>query len=155
MDDLGLFTAWHQGRVKVGATLTFNNESISRQWEPGARSTEDRLAALRILHDAGVKTWASIEPVIVPSESLAIIEASLPYCDAYKVGRWNHDARSNAIDWQAFGKSAVDMIRAAGKRLYVKVDLRPHFRDGYLRPEECDIDALTLPDRPDERSLFA
>lgn len=55
----------------------------------------------------------------------------------------------------AFGKAAVDIIRAAAKRLYVKVDLRPHFPAGYLRPEECDVDALTLPDRPAERGLIA
>jgi len=152
--DMELFAGWPGGRVKVGATLTFNASALSREWEPGAADPGYRIEALRQLHAAGVKTWASIEPVIIPSESLAIIESSLPYVDAYKVGRWNHDARANAIDWPAFGKAAVDMIRAAGKRLYVKVDLRPHFAPGYLRPEECDVDALTLPDRPKERTLF-
>lgn len=81
------------------------------------------------------------------SESLAIIEASLPYVDAYKVGRWNHDARANAIYWPAFGKAAVDMIRAAGKALYVKVDLRKSLTHGYLTAAEMDPDTLTLPDR--------
>jgi hypothetical protein len=106
------------------------------------------------LHNAGIKTWASIEPVIIPSESLAVIEASLPYCDAYKVGRWNHDARANAIDWAAFGKAAVDMIRSAGKRLYVKHDLRPHFPAGYLTAQESDMNSLSLPDRPGEVFLI-
>ena len=146
--DLDMFRAWPDGRVKVGATLTFNASALSRQWEPGAADPGDRISALRHLHTAGVKTWASIEPVIIPSESLAIIEASLPYVDAYKVGRWNHDARANAIDWAAFGRSAVDMIRAAGKKLYVKVDLRPHFPAGYLTAEETNMDTLTLPERP-------
>ncbi|MFZ4397770.1 MAG: radical SAM protein [Kiritimatiellia bacterium] len=149
LDDLGMFRMWSDGRVKVGATLTFNSATLSREWEPGAALPDDRLEALRELHDAGVQTWASIEPVIVASESLAIIEASLTYVDAYKVGRWNHDARSHATDWPAFGRAAVEMIRAAGKRLYVKVDLRPHFPDGYLRSEEVAEDALTLPDRPE------
>ena len=153
--DMDLFDGWPGGRVKVGATLTFNASALSREWEPGAADPGDRIEALRQLHAAGVKTWASIEPVIIPSESLAIIESSLPYVDAYKVGRWNHDARANAIDWPAFGKSSVDMIRAAGKRLYVKVDLRPHFPSGYLRQDEFAQDALTLPDRPEERGLFA
>ena len=153
--DLDLFRDWPGGRVKVGATLTFLTESLSREWEPGAAATLERLEALHQLRKAGIKTWASIEPVIDPVESLAVIDASLPYCDAYKVGRWNHDAQANAIDWPAFGKAAVDMIRAAGRRLYVKADLRPHFPAGYLRPEECDMDALTLPDRPSERTFFA
>ena len=155
LDDLDIFKAWPESRIKVGATLTFNSAALSSEWEPGAATPADRVDTLRQLHNAGVETWASIEPVIVPSESLAIIEASLPYCNAYKVGRWNHDARSNSIDWAEFGKAAVDMIRAAGKRLYVKHDLRPHLPDGYLTSQESDMNSLSLPDRPKERTLFA
>jgi DNA repair photolyase len=154
LDELALFEYWPDGRIKVGATLTFWSPAASREWEPGAASPVDRIDMLRELHAAGVKTWASIEPVIDPLESMAIIEASLPYCDAYKVGRWNHDARADAIDWPAFGRQAVDMIRAAGKALYVKADLRPYLPDGYLTPAECDMDTLTLPDRPAEVGLF-
>ena len=61
------------------------------------------------------------------------------------VPKLNHSA--SAVDWRAFGMNAVDMIRAAGKRLYVKVDLRLFFPAGYLRPEEVRVDTLTLPDR--------
>jgi hypothetical protein len=154
LDDLAMFRAWPDGRVKVGATLTFRSATRCAEWELGAASPDDRLDALRQLHEAGVKTWASIEPVIDAAESLAIIEASLPYVDAYKVGKWNHDARANATDWPAFGKAAVDMIRAAGKALYVKADLRPYMPDGYLTATECDMESLSLPDRPAERNLI-
>jgi DNA repair photolyase len=153
--DLDIFRGWPDGRVKVGATLTFRSASRCAEWEPGAACPDERIDALRQLHAAGVKTWASIEPVIDPVESLAIIEASLPYVDAYKVGKWNHDARANATDWPAFGRAAVDMIRAAGRRLYVKADLRPHMPDGYLTAAECDMNSLSLPERPTERTLFA
>ena len=145
--DLDMFRAWPDGRIKVGATLTFASREKALDWEPGAASPAERVEVLGILHAAGVATWASIEPVIEPAESLAIIEASLQHVDAYKVGRWNHDARAKAIDWRAFGVAAVDRIRAAGKRLYVKVDLRPFFPDGYLRPEEVAMDALNLEER--------
>jgi len=148
LDDLATFRAWPDKRIKVGATLTFCRSSLSRQWEPGAADPGDRIHALQVLHDAGVRTWASIEPVIDPVESLDIIRASLPHVDAYKVGRWNHDARANSVDWPAFGKAAVDMIRAAGKALYVKVDLQPHFPADYLTAAECNMDTLTLPERP-------
>jgi hypothetical protein len=154
LDDLALFRDWPNGRIKVGATLTFMEAEKSMLWEPGAALPDDRVAALRELHEAGVQTWASIEPVIEAAESLAIIRASLPYVDAYKVGKWNHDARANAMDWSAFGREAVDVIRAAGKRLYVKVDLRPYLPAGYLRPEECDQDGLNLPERQ-KGGLFA
>ena len=151
LDDLGMFASWPDGRVKVGATLTFMDAAKAVEWEPGAAPPSDRIAALRKVHETGVKTWASIEPVIEPEESLAVIKASIPYVDAYKVGRWNHDARATVIDWVAFGKSAVDMIRAAGKALYVKIDLQPHFEPGYLTAAETDMESLSLPDRPEER----
>lgn len=145
--DLDLFLGWPGGRIKVGATLTFNAYALSREWEPGAADHENRIIALRELHAAGIKTWASIEPVIVSSESLAIIEASLPYVDAYKVGRWNHDKRANEIDWPAFAKQAINMIRVAGKALYVKIDLRKSLPNGFLTASEIDTETLTLPDR--------
>lgn len=154
LDDLPLFSAWPGGRIKVGATLTFNSSALSRKWEPGAADPGDRVGALAELHQAGVKTWASIEPVIIASESLAIIEASLSYVDAYKVGKWNHDSRAVGTDWPAFGMAAVEMIRAAGKGLYVKNDLRPFFPPGYLTEKESDMSALELPQRPSPRNLL-
>ncbi len=153
--DLPTFSSWPDRRIKIGATLTFNSSALSRLWEPGAADPGNRVEALRKLHEAGIKTWASIEPVIIASESLAIIEASLPYVDAYKVGRWNHDKRSNVIDWQAFGISAIEMIRKANKKLYVKVDLRDDLPKGFLQSDECKQDALSLPDRPTTKTLFA
>ena len=153
LQDGFLLLAWPGNRIKVGATLTFVDEELSAKYEPGAATPQDRLDALRILHDTGVQTWASIEPVIIPAESLAIIEASLPYVDAYKVGKWNHDEQAKQIDWATFAKIAVEMIRAAGKKLYVKKDLREHLPAGYLLKNEMDQAELTLPERPNSGTV--
>jgi DNA repair photolyase len=101
LDDADMLLNWPDGRVKVGATLTFMDADKSREWEPGAALPADRIQALAELHQIGVKTWASIEPVIDPSESLAIIRASLVHVDGYKIGRLNH--MKNTTDWAAFG----------------------------------------------------
>ena len=146
LDDLGIFRSWPDGRIKVGATLTFKSEHASRKFEPGAQSPLQRVEALKVLHEAGIQTWASIEPVIYPADSLAIIEASLPYVDAYKVGKLNH--RSTDVDWKAFCLDAVSLIRSAGKKLYVKYDLAEFVPAGFLTAEETDCDHLVLPDRP-------
>lgn len=145
LTDLDIFRAWPQARIKVGATLTFMDATKSAENEPGAALPADRIDALSAIHSAGVKTWASIEPVIDADESLAVISASLPYVDAYKVGKLNH--RPSAVDWRSFGMRAVTMIREAGRALYVKNDLRPFFPDGFLHADECDPESLTLPDR--------
>ena len=155
--DLATFQSWPDGRIKIGATLTFWNPETSALHEPGAATPQDRVSALKALHEAGIKTWASIEPVIDPVESLEVIRQSLPYVDAYKVGKLNH--RKNDTDWSAFGLASVDMIRKAGRGLYVKDDLRPYLPAGYLTESECNSEcnseSLTLPDRPNERDLFA
>ena len=147
--DLGLFSSWPDGRIKTGATLTFLSESKSLQYEPGAAVPDDRLQALKDLHEAGVKTWVSIEPVIDPSESLAVIKASLPFTDSYKIGRWNHDSRSESTDWAAFACAAVSLMRDSGKRFYIKDGLRSFLPEGFLTAEESCPDSLCLPCRPE------
>ncbi|MCP4493389.1 MAG: hypothetical protein GY820_39695 [Gammaproteobacteria bacterium] len=145
--DIWVFRHWPDCRIKVGATLTFADSQKSCDFEPGATCPEERLDTLEMLHRQGVKTWASIEPVIESAESLAVIEASLPFTDQYKVGKLNH-AKTN-IDWRNFATRAVRMIRAGGRELYVKADLRAYLPSGFLTPEECDLETLTLPDRPE------
>ncbi|MGV8135885.1 MAG: DUF5131 family protein [Mangrovibacterium sp.] len=64
-----------------GFTLTGHDEL-----EPGASTNAERIEAMRKLHDAGFKTWASIEPIIDFESSYRMILESLDYCDLYKIG---------------------------------------------------------------------
>ena len=144
--DLALLRDWPDGRVKVGATLTFASWTKSVRDEPGAATPADRVEALKRLHAAGIKTWASIEPVIEAEESLAVIAEALPWVDSFKVGKLNHAA--STVNWADFGRRAVELIRAGGKRVYVKDDLRKYLPAGFLTAEESDPESLTLPDRP-------
>lgn len=151
LEDLDLFTSWPGGRVKVGATLTFRSARKSREEEPGAPLPADRLEALAELHRAGVRTWASIEPVLEAAESLAAIKASLAHVDEYAVGKLNH--QESQEDLAAFARQAVELIRGAGRGLYVKAALRPYLPVGYLTPAERDPDALVVSPRPAEAEL--
>lgn len=146
LDDLHAFKSWPDGRIKVGASLTFATDYRSLQVEPGAALPSERIEALKILHEEGVQTWASIEPVIDEAESLHVIYESVQFVDGYKVGKLNH--RKSTVDWEAFVVKAVSMIRGAGRKLYVKHDLQPFAPVGFLTAEECDPETLTLPDRP-------
>ncbi len=107
----------------VGATLTFASPTLSREWEPGAASHSDRLAMLLEAKRNGIETWASIEPVIVPEESLRIMEHAMPVVDTFKIGKWNHDKRAAAIDWAKFLYNAVNLCEAHGKAYVIKQDL--------------------------------
>ena len=59
---------------------------------------------------AGIRTWASVEPVIEPGEALRAIAALLKIAHFIKVGKWNHDRRANAIDWKEFHTEAARLL---------------------------------------------
>ena len=138
--DLELFRRFGRS-IKVGATLTFFDRGKSTHWEPGAAVPEDRMDTLRFLHQHGVPTWASFEPVIEPAESLACMRATLPYVDEYRVGKLNnYDGLDLLVDWPAFLTDVVRMLRGAGKRFYIKSDLRKAAQGVELTEEETDMD---------------
>lgn len=65
----------------VGFTLTGHDEL-----EPGCSLNRERIEAMNLLHEQGITTWASIEPIINFDSSLLMIFLSSPYCDHYKIG---------------------------------------------------------------------
>lgn len=64
-----------------GFTLTGHDEL-----EPGASTNQERIEAMRKLHEAGFKTFASIEPIIHLQTASDMIRKSWQYCDLYKIG---------------------------------------------------------------------
>ena len=76
-----------------GITLISLNETYRKKMEPGAASYTDRLAALRALHDAGCKTWVSIEPYPTPNlieQNLQEILEAIGFVDKIIFGRTNY-----------------------------------------------------------------
>lgn len=67
--------------ISFGFTLTDHDEL-----EPGAATNAERIEAMKKLHDAGFKTWASIEPIIDFESSSKVIGETRGYCDLYKIG---------------------------------------------------------------------
>lgn len=108
---------------KIGATLTFNSRDLSAKWEPNASCPESRVLMLYYAKNNGIETWASIEPVIDPKESLTIMYRTMQYVDTFKIGKWNHDKRANEIDWRKFIKDAVALCERYGKKYVLKEDL--------------------------------
>ena len=133
-------------RIKVGATLTFDNAKDSAEWEPGAAMPLERIEALKQLHKEGIKTWVSFEPTIDPYQSLHLLEMVAPFVDHVKIGKLNnYNGLDAKIDWASFINKSVKICRDYGLPFYVKDDLRA-FNDGtyLLTPEETDQDYLNL-----------
>ena len=127
--------------IQVGETLTFDNDSDSRQWEPNAALPRERIEVMRKLHESGIRTFASFEPVIKPEQSLRLMRAVLPFCDVFKIGKINgFEDFDKHIDWSGFLAEAVGILRAAKKRFYVKHDLRVAASDVALFGQEVLAD---------------
>jgi len=110
-----------------GATLTLISDTLTEFYEPCAESYKSREVALREAHRIGIKTWVSLEPVIVPEETLEIIKRTYSFVDEYKVGKLNYVKTD--IDWSKFLKDVTDLLKKYNKKYYIKKDLASYGED--------------------------
>lgn len=144
LHDLDIFKKFGD-RIKVGATLTFDNDADSREWEPGSALPSDRLKALFELASNGIKTWVSFEPVVIPSQSLALLQTVSAFVDHVKIGKLNNfNGLDKKIDWSAFIFEAVRICRERKLPFYIKKDLQIHNKGVYLSGDEINEDFLNL-----------
>ena len=98
-------------------TLTFDNDGDSLHWEPGAALPANRIAALKEAHSRGIPTRVSCEPVIVPAQTLNLIESTYEFVDFFWVGKLNHNAKlERTIDWPKFLTDAEATLQRCGKQ---------------------------------------
>lgn len=145
MDDLDVILKFGPN-IQIGGSLTFTSDEDSLKWEKGGALPKERFEALRILHSHGVKTWASMEPVIYPEQSLEIMEITHEYIDGFKIGKLNHFPKHEVkFDWPKFLTDAVGIMRKHNKTFYIKDDLAEYCPEGlYLAPHERDMDYMAL-----------
>lgn len=140
--DLDIFKEFGD-RITVGTTLTFLDEKKSKEWEPYASTPSERLETLKILHDNGIKTFASFEPTIEPEESLKLIRKTLEQnsVDHYKIGKINnYKSADKWQDWEKYLSDCVHLLRPTNKQVYYKFCLRK------LAPNISLTDAEKNPD---------
>ena len=79
---------------EYGITLVSLNEDFRKKTEPNSASYKKRINALKKLHDAGLKTWVSIEPYptpnIIKQDLLQILE-SICFVDKIIFGRTHYN----------------------------------------------------------------
>jgi len=107
---------------EFGATLTFIDPEASRKWEPRAALPQERMDALKTAHDAGIRTWVSLEPVIDTEQTLELIRMTVGFVDVFKVGKLNY--LNLGIDWHLFYIRVVCELEKTGKPYYIKKDLK-------------------------------
>ena len=105
------------------ATLTHDDPVVSKLWEPGAALPQERINALRIAHDAGIKTWVSFEPVFDPEAVYRLLTLTHEFVDFYKVGKINYHPIQHTINWPEFREKIEAQLKSLNKSYLLKKDL--------------------------------
>lgn len=111
-------------------TLCWTNDRHRAEFEPNAATVNSRLSALAKAHALGIPTWVSIEPAIDPDQVLDLIQNYGDCVDEWRVGRWNHDPRANAIHWDVFALQMYEALQDSGKEWLIKDALAKHLPAG-------------------------
>jgi len=142
--DIDIIKAFDR-RIKIGTTLTFDNDIDSKKWESGASSPESRISGIKEFARLGVTTWVSFEPVIIPNQSLNILKQVVTFVDHVKIGKINnYKGIDKKIDWARFIFEAVRICRDNKMKFYIKRDLQAFNNGVYLSGNETNMDYLNL-----------
>jgi DNA repair photolyase len=104
----------YQRYVAFGFTLTGHDEI-----EPGASPNADRIKVMRVLHEHGFKTFASIEPIVDFNSSLAMIKQTAGACDLYKIGLMANK-KFDRIEAMTFYYSLIPLLSGHDCKVYLK-----------------------------------
>jgi DNA repair photolyase len=84
LDDLELLKCFR--RALVGFSIPTDDDQYRRIFEPNADPIDERLAALRALHAAGVRTFAVIQPIL-PMDVDRLVECIAPFVVAVRLDK--------------------------------------------------------------------
>ena len=114
--------------LSIGFTLTGCDD-----WEPFASKNTLRVQMMKTLHEKGVQTFASIEPVIDFTKSFQMIRDTLDCCDFYLIGLLSHfkdyyqDGSGKSFEGTLFFRRIFILQQILGLKIYYKESVKKHF----------------------------
>ena len=113
---------------EYGITLVSLDEGFRTEMEPNTAPYQERIAALRALHDAGCKTWVSIEPYPTPNfieQDLSEILEAISFCDKIIFGRLNYNKKvseykNHKAYFNELAERVIAYCEANGKQYHIK-----------------------------------
>lgn len=121
---------------EYGITLISLNESYRERIEPCAALYQDRLSALKALHDKGYKTWVSVEPYPTPNlieQDLKSILVAVAFTDKIIFGRTNYSKEiSEYTAHRAFYNEQAELVIAFCSERNIQF----HIKDGTISKQK-------------------
>lgn len=93
-------------------SLVWANDVKRSFWEPETASVAARLHYIGAAAAMGIRTAASVEPVVELDEGLDAIDALMRVgCEDIRVGKLNHADTPHPVDWRAFAHEVSRRLR--------------------------------------------
>lgn len=112
---------------EYGITLVSLDNDFKKRFEPGAAPYEQRIKALKRLHDAGLKTWVSMEPYPTPNlvkQDLKKILNKLSFVDKIVFGKLNYNVVTSPYRGNGFyneqAQTVIDFCKERGINYHIK-----------------------------------
>ncbi len=113
---------------EYGITLVSQDSEFHSRYEPFSPSSSERLDALKTLHDAGLKTWVSLEPYPTPNivnQKLESILDSIEFVDKIVFGKWNYSKEVNGYKgqnefYQKCSDKIIEFAKQKGVPMHIK-----------------------------------
>lgn len=129
-------------KSEYGSTIVSLSENFRKKYEPFAAPIKERIKALKKLHDAGLKTWVSIEPYPTPNiikQNVKEILEEVSFVDKIVFGKWNYNELIGYFkDYKNFyNKTAQEVMEFCEKK-----GIAVHIKEGTMtenKNEACEI----------------
>lgn len=113
---------------EYGITLVSLDEKFRKKYEPFTSTYEDRIAALKRLHDNGFYTWVSLEPYPTPNiceQNLEEILNKISFVDYIVFGRLHYNKEvSKYKDYKKFYNESADFVENFCKKNKIKCHIK-------------------------------
>lgn len=112
--------------IRFGQTICMMNDMVRTWWEPFASPIVERVQALKLAKEAGVRTWVSLEPVVHPEEAIQVVKELHEWVDEWRVGKLNY--QESRINWVEFAWEMKETLDGLGAKYRFKEDLEKYLK---------------------------
>jgi DNA repair photolyase len=121
--DIDLFKKLHD--IEIGLSITTDKEETKKLFEPNSPSILSRVEALKKIHDAGIRTYVFIGPIL-PLDPKKIVNMIIGAADSVLIDRLNYSKKVLSI-YRHHGLEdflSDDYFSSTGLELKVKFEKR-------------------------------
>ena len=116
-----------------GITIVSLNEDFKKRFEPFSAPFRERIKSLKYLHNAGLKTWVSIEPYPTPNlieQDISEILNEISFVDKIIFGRLNYNVKTSAFNdgakfYESCAKIVANFCRKENIAYHIKYGTQP------------------------------